>query len=88
MWHILLYIQIYDILQKIKQITYDYSHITFSMMNSSNKLSLEQEFQLASYKKQLTKFDKNQSKKYLVATLRQMMIKDNIIKYFIQNSNL
>ena len=58
------------------------------MMNSSNKLSLEQEFQLANYQKQLNKFDKNQSKKYLVATLKQMMIKDNVIKFFIQNSTL
>nr|YP_010728625.1 phycobilisome degradation protein [Phymatolithon calcareum]WEA76796.1 phycobilisome degradation protein [Phymatolithon calcareum] len=57
-------------------------------MNGSNELSLEQEFKLANYKKQLTKLDSKESKKYLMATLRQMMIKDNIIKYFIQNSNL
>lgn len=57
-------------------------------MNGSNELSLEQKFKLANYKKQLTKLDSKESKKYLIATLKQMMIKDNIIKYFIQNSNL
>lgn len=57
-------------------------------MNRSDKLSLEQEFKLARYKKYLNKLNSNESKKYLMATLKQMMIKDNIIKYFIQNSNL
>ena len=57
-------------------------------MNKSDELSLEQEFKLARYKKQLKKLNSNESKKYLIATLKQMMIKDNIIKYFIQNSNL
>lgn len=56
-------------------------------MNKSNELNLEQEFKLATYKKQLNKFNRKQSKKYLIATLKQMMIKDNIIKYFIQNFN-
>ena len=57
-------------------------------MHKSNELSLEQEFKLANYKKQLIKLNDNGSKKYLIAALKQMMIKDNIIKYFIQNSNL
>lgn len=57
-------------------------------MQRSDKLSLEQEFKLARYKKQLYKLNTDESKKYLIATLKQMMIKDNIIKYFIQNSNL
>ena len=57
-------------------------------MDKSDKLSLEQEFKLARYKKHLKKLNSNESKKYLIATLKQMMIKDNIIKYFIQNSSL
>nr|YP_009589219.1 phycobilisome degradation protein [Corallina ferreyrae]YP_009660687.1 phycobilisome degradation protein [Corallina chilensis]QBL75735.1 phycobilisome degradation protein [Corallina ferreyrae]QCS25635.1 phycobilisome degradation protein [Corallina chilensis] len=57
-------------------------------MNRSNELSLEQEFKLANYKKQLVKLNAYESKKYLMETLKQMMIKDNLIKYFIQNSNL
>nr|QJF58401.1 phycobilisome degradation protein [Corallina officinalis]QJF58599.1 phycobilisome degradation protein [Corallina officinalis]QJF58798.1 phycobilisome degradation protein [Corallina officinalis]QJF58997.1 phycobilisome degradation protein [Corallina officinalis] len=58
------------------------------IMNRSNELSLEQEFKLANYKKQLVKLNAYESKKYLMETLKQMMIKDNLIKYFIQNSNL
>lgn len=58
------------------------------MINRSNELTLEQEFKLANYKKQLIKLNSRESKKYLIASLKQMMIKDNIIKYFIQNSNL
>lgn len=57
-------------------------------MNRSNELSLEQEFKLAVYKKKLSKLNDKESKKYLIATLKQMMIKDNIIKYFIKNSNI
>lgn len=57
-------------------------------MHKSDELSLEQEFKLARYKKQLNKLNHDESQKYLIATLKQMMIKDNIIKYFIQNSNL
>ena len=57
-------------------------------MNRSDKLTLEQEFKLASYKKYLDELNSHESKKYLIATLKQMMIKDNIIKYFIQNSSI
>ena len=57
-------------------------------MSRSDKLSLEQEFKLARYRRDLNKLDSKGSKKYLIATLKQMMIKDNIIKYFIQNSSL
>ena len=57
-------------------------------MNRPDKLSLEQEFKLARYKKYLYRLNSNESKKYLIAILKQMMIKDNVIKYFIQNSSL
>ena len=57
-------------------------------MNKSDRLSLEQEFKLARYKKYLKKLNAYESKKYLIATLKQMMIKDNIIKHYIQNSSL
>lgn len=56
-------------------------------MKKSNELSLEQEFRLANYKKQLIKLTSKQSKKYLIITLKKMMIKDNIIKYFLQDFN-
>ena len=54
-------------------------------MHKSDELSLEQEFKLARYKKQLNKLSHDESQKYLIATLKQMMIKDNIIKYFMKN---
>ena len=57
-------------------------------MNRPDKLSLEQEFRLTRYRKYLYRLNSNESKKYLIATLKQMMIKDNVIKYFIQNSSL
>lgn len=57
-------------------------------MNESNNLSLEQKFKLVVYKKKLTKLNDKQSRDYLLATLQQMMIKDNIIKYFLKNSGL
>nr|AYR06315.1 phycobilisome degradation protein [Renouxia sp.] len=57
-------------------------------MNMSNELSLEQQFKLAIYKKKLLKLNTRESKNHLIATLKQMMIKDNVIKYFIKNSNI
>ena len=58
------------------------------IMNESNNLSLEQKFKLVVYKKKLTKLNDKQSRDYLLATLKQMMIKDNVIKYFLKNSGL
>nr|YP_010904035.1 phycobilisome degradation protein [Caulacanthus ustulatus]WCH57286.1 phycobilisome degradation protein [Caulacanthus ustulatus] len=55
-------------------------------MNNVNKLTLEQEFKLAIYVQKIHKLNSKSIKKHLIATLQQMMIKDNIIKYFIKNS--
>nr|WCH57085.1 phycobilisome degradation protein [Hypnea musciformis] len=55
-------------------------------MNNSNHLTLEQEFKLALYKQKIYRLNDTSIKKHLIATLKQMMIKDNIIKYFIKNS--
>ena len=57
-------------------------------MNESNNLSLEQKFKLVVYKKKLNRLNDKQSRDYLLATLKQMMIKDNVIKYFLKNSGL
>nr|YP_010203987.1 phycobilisome degradation protein [Ahnfeltia fastigiata]UAT97698.1 phycobilisome degradation protein [Ahnfeltia fastigiata] len=57
-------------------------------MNSGNELTLEQEFKLEIYRKKVQKLSEGESRKYLIATLKQMMIKDNVIKYFIKNSGL
>nr|YP_009296232.1 phycobilisome degradation protein [Sebdenia flabellata]AOM65167.1 phycobilisome degradation protein [Sebdenia flabellata] len=55
-------------------------------MDNTNQLTLEQEFKLAIYKQKINKLDNKNIKKHLIATLKQMMIKDNIIKYFIKNN--
>lgn len=55
-------------------------------MDSINKLTLEQEFKLAIYKQKIYKLNSKNIKKHLISSLKQMMIKDNIIKYFIKNS--
>lgn len=57
-------------------------------MSKSNELTLEQEFKLAVYKQKVAKLDNKQSRRHLIATLQQMMLKDTVIKYFIRNSNL
>lgn len=55
-------------------------------MDNGNKLTLEQEFKLAIYIKKIYKLDNDNTKKHLMIMLKQMMIKDNIIKYFIKHS--
>nr|QCI07270.1 gbilisome degradation protein [Hypnea pannosa] len=55
-------------------------------MNNINNLTLEQEFKLAIYKQKIYKLNDKNTKKYLIIILQHMMIKDNIIKYFIKNS--
>nr|YP_009510398.1 phycobilisome degradation protein [Gracilaria caudata]AXI96071.1 phycobilisome degradation protein [Gracilaria caudata] len=55
-------------------------------MNTKNPLTLEQEFKLTIYRQKVNKLNDKQIKKHLILTLKQMIIKDNIIKYFIKNS--
>lgn len=55
-------------------------------MDYINQLTLEQEFKLTLYKKKINELDDKNIKKYLIATLKQMMLKDNLIKFFIQNN--
>nr|YP_009398864.1 phycobilisome degradation protein [Cliftonaea pectinata]ARW68166.1 phycobilisome degradation protein [Cliftonaea pectinata] len=55
-------------------------------MSSINKLTLEQEFKLAIYTNKITQLNNKKLKIYLSQILKQMMIKDNIIKYYIKNS--
>lgn len=57
-------------------------------MENTNQLTLEQEFKLAIYTQKIYRLNRINSKKHLVAILKQMMIKDNIIKHFIKNSIL
>nr|QCI05076.1 gbilisome degradation protein [Callithamnion tetricum] len=55
-------------------------------MDKTNLLTLEQELKLAIYKQKIYKLNHLNVKKHLKNVLTQMMIKENIIKYFIKNS--
>nr|YP_010195500.1 phycobilisome degradation protein [Gracilaria baiana]UAD82897.1 phycobilisome degradation protein [Gracilaria baiana] len=55
-------------------------------MDTKNTLTLEQEFKLTIYSKKVYQLSDKQIRKHLILTLKQMIIKDNIIKYFIKNS--
>nr|YP_009397193.1 phycobilisome degradation protein [Thuretia quercifolia]ARW66379.1 phycobilisome degradation protein [Thuretia quercifolia] len=55
-------------------------------MNNISNLTLEQEFKLIIYKKKISKLNNQKIKIYLKESLKKMMIKDNIIKYYIKNS--
>lgn len=55
-------------------------------MNSSNKLTLEQEFILIIYTSKIKAMNNYNKKKYLKKLLNDMIIKDNIIKYYLKNS--
>ena len=54
-------------------------------MSNVNKLTLEQEFKLTTYKKKIEQLSNKYLKKHLIELLKLMMIKDNLIKYFIKN---
>nr|QCI04611.1 gbilisome degradation protein [Apoglossum ruscifolium] len=55
-------------------------------MQNLNKLTLEQEFKLIIYRQKLSKLNNQQAKTYLKKILKEMMIKDNVIKFYIKNS--
>lgn len=54
-------------------------------MNDNNKLTLEQELQLIIYKNKIYKMKTKNIKKYLIYILKEMMIQDNLIKYYFKN---
>nr|YP_009497924.1 nblA [Gracilaria changii]ART65188.1 nblA [Gracilaria changii] len=55
-------------------------------MSNKNPLTLEQEFKLTIYRQKVNKLNDKQIKRHLILTIKQMIIKDNMIKYFIKNS--
>nr|UNJ79065.1 phycobilisome degradation protein [Thorea hispida] len=62
-----------------------YLNTTIIFMMASNNLSLEQQFTLMTYKYRMKKFSLYESKQYLKVTLHYMLIKDNLIKFLVQN---
>lgn len=55
-------------------------------MDQNNLLTLEQELKLAIYTQKIDKLNQKNMKKHLKNVLKQMMIKENIVKFFIKNS--
>lgn len=55
-------------------------------MDQNNLLTLEQELKLAIYTQKIDKLNPKNMKKHLKNVLKQMMIKENIVKFFIKNS--
>nr|YP_010336863.1 phycytochrome bilisome degradation protein [Stylonema alsidii]UNJ15269.1 phycytochrome bilisome degradation protein [Stylonema alsidii] len=55
----------------------------------ANNLTLEQEFRLAvKYQQKIKELEELELKMLLIATLKQMMLQDNMIKFFIKNQSL
>ena len=54
-------------------------------MSNANKLTLEQKFKLTTYKQKIELIRNKYLKTHLIELLKLMMIKDNLIKYFIKN---
>ena len=53
-------------------------------MNKTSGLSMEQQFQLKVYEKQVQSLSKEQAQEYLLELLRQSMVKDNLFKDLIK----
>ena len=50
------------------------------------QLSLEQEFTLTQYKKQITSVDQAQAQELLIEAFRQLMVKDNVIRSLVKSN--
>ncbi|NER79228.1 MAG: phycobilisome degradation protein nblA [Leptolyngbya sp. SIO1D8] len=55
-------------------------------MNFPIELSLEQKFKLEVYKEQVKGLTPEQSQAYLLETMRQLMVKENVIKHLVKQS--
>jgi Phycobilisome degradation protein nblA len=57
-------------------------------MNIQMGLSLEQEFSLRKYEENVKELSHEQSQKMLLEVLRQLMVKDNLIKNMLKSDLL
>jgi Phycobilisome degradation protein nblA len=55
-------------------------------MNFSLELTLEQEFNLKVYEDQVKNMTQEQAQGYLLEILRQVMVKDNLIKHLLASN--
>jgi len=54
-------------------------------MSDSMKLSLEQKFNIRSFETEVKTMSQEQAQEFLVKLYEQMIIKDNMYKYFIRH---
>jgi rubrerythrin len=57
-------------------------------MDAQIALSLEQKFTLKMYEEKVKGLSQEESQQLLLEVLRQLMVKDNMIKHLIKNNNL
>ncbi len=55
------------------------------MMELQLELSLEQEFNLKLYQDQVKSLSQEQAQEFLLEVLRQLMVKDNVIRSLLKN---
>ena len=55
-------------------------------MEMPAKLSIEQQFKLKVYQDQVKTLTREQAQEYLLEVLRQMMVKDNLVKHLLKGA--
>ena len=55
-------------------------------MDTPGSLTLEQQFQLQVLKEQVRNLSHEDAQKYVVEMMRQMMVKDNLVKHLLKNA--
>lgn len=55
-------------------------------MEMLGKLSIEQQFKLKVYQDQVKALSREQAQEYLLEVLRQMMVKDNLVKHLLKGA--
>jgi hypothetical protein len=54
------------------------------MENQVGELTLEQQFKLESFKAEIKHLSLDQTRSYLIEIIRQGMVKDNLMKYWMK----
>ncbi len=56
------------------------------MMEFPTQLSLEQQFRLQTLKEQVKNLSQEEAQNFLLEVLRQMMVKDNLVKHLLKQA--
>ena len=59
---------------------------TFGNESAPGSLSMEQQFKLQVLKDQVKGLSLEQAQEYVVEVMRQMMVKDNLVKHLLKNA--